>query len=425
MSPYRLNILSWNFYVQFVLFTFIGATLTVWGVPHYLIDLVSVETKRQAYWFITITMISTPLAMVIAQQYLFGGNIRTDVQTYFNGPLQKVNNQAVYWVILTFVVFLATTYVYLVLRRIPFLILFSNLSSFDLALTRAEAKYNFAGNEYIRNLFSVLLAPLTSYVAYSYYWYYKRPFYRWWFWSTVLITVAALTYNNEKSPIIIYFLSLYFATTFIKGKANKKQLATIGLVTFGLLVATYVLFANEAVSQNLFTGIVNRIVLSQYAGVPLTLSAFPRLMPFLWGSSFPAWLASLFNQEHLASANALNLLYRSRAVEEGTAGVINSFFIAEAWANFGWMGVLIAPVWIGVLMQFIYYKLITAPKTPVNVALMTYFMTAFPITGGFVGFVWNPAWFFFGILTIVGLSLNIKYPSIQLRLRWHKAPRST
>lgn len=144
--------------------------------------------------------------------------------------------------------------------------------------------------------------------------------------------------------------------------------------------------------------------MTQVAGLPLHFEVFPNRVSFLRGGSFPAWMSnSVFGVEHVRSARVLVQVYNPRGIEAGTAGGINTLFMGEAWANFGWIGFLIAPIVVGTVVQFIHNLLVSLPKTPLSVGLMGYYMFRLGITGGFVGFVWNATWLVLAVIVMVGL----------------------
>lgn len=52
--------------------------------------------------------------------------------------------------------------------------------------------------------------------------------------------------------------------------------------------------------------------------------------------------------------------------------LLSTLFIGEAWANFGWLGVAISPLYVGMITGFIYYFVLSKRKTPLLIGLLTY-----------------------------------------------------
>ncbi|MCS7010539.1 MAG: hypothetical protein NZL98_04160 [Anaerolineales bacterium] len=400
MSLRRLNLVSWVFYFGLILQSFIGINLAfVFGVEHYLISRTAQEHLILSYWSIAYTLIALPIAMIFTQKFIWGGKIKAKLFAYFAAPIRPLQSRKdsallAFWGGMSLIALAATLYVYSVVGQAPFIALFSsNISSFEFAQLRIDAGREFGGNQYIRNLFSILLAPFVSYVAFAYsllYPHNRRI--KLWFFMTFATAVLAVTSDGQKLPILNYLLALFFIRGFIRGGFTPSRIVSIAILTAILISFLYILTTGH-LDIGLTRGPIGRIVMTAVAGVPLHFMVFPSMHPFLQGASFPGWLAgSLFGVEHARSARVLMEIINPAAVESGTAGVINTLFIAEAWANFGWIGLIVAPFIVGFVIQTIYNALLSLPKTPVFVAAMGFFMVNTVITGGFVDFIWNVAW---------------------------------
>lgn len=400
MALRRLNLVSWNFYVQFLVLTFVGAVLGLTGISHYVLDAVDPIYRVYGFAAVCYVMIATPLTMSAVQRVFLGGRARTKLRSYFSAGVTVPEGQFFWWLVLSLLAMAATAYVYISIGRIPFLTFFDSSTATDLAVARIEAKRLFEGSVYIRNFFSLGLAPIVSYAALVYAMHYRRAFYWAWFAAAFLVAASALAYSGEKSPVVLYAASLIFVRGFIRGGFSFGMLLLLGAAGLVLITAAYVIFGGYDLSTDLFSGIVGRIFLTQYSGLPATLAVFPSSVPFLRGGSLPEWFSTLIGVEHSISSRVIMELLFPARVADGTAGVMNSLFTAEAWANFGWTGLILSPVLVGTIIQVIYNGLLIAPKTPATLALMAFFMNALPVTGGFVAFLWNPVVLFALILAL-------------------------
>ena len=407
MSVFRLNIVSWIFYYQLCLLTFIGINLALLGVYHYRMSLASDQSLQLAYIAVCYIMLILPVSMVITQKLVFRNGIRNKILRYYRAqliPLQSRRDSALvlYWVIMSLIAFMATIYTYYHLSIPPIIAKFIlGVDSLDFARFRIEASRDFNGNIYIRNIFALFLAPFVSYIAYGYYRLFRSLPYKLWFYFTAVVALMAVTYSGAKAPAIQFIITLFFIRNTIEGRTTVKDLAKIMILVSGLIIFFYIFTAGK-VSFSINTGPIGRLLMGQVAALPLTFDVFPQIVPFLNGASFPSWFISMFGIEHVRSARLLMEIYSPAAVEAGTAGVMNTLFIAEAWANFGFIGFLLAPVIVGVVIQTVFYLLISMPKTPIYLAVMGHFVFGFPITGGFVGFLWNPIWLFMFVIILVG-----------------------
>jgi hypothetical protein len=97
--------------------------------------------------------------------------------------------------------------------------------------------------------------------------------------------------------------------------------------------------------------------------------------------------------------------FNPRGVEDGQGGVMNSIFIAEAWANFGVIGVLVSPFWVGFLIQSLYLFFLRKPKNPVYLAFFVSFSIGGSVTGGFNDYIYNPGFMLMIIILLLIFSL--------------------
>ena len=149
MNPRGLNMLSWIYYVQFICFSLIGATCTVYGVDHhYVISTISYNNNIR-FWgwvFVLYTMVAFPLSIIF-------------IKISFNGHdfvERKIKVKSIVY-------------------RKPFVALFTLFSLFACIYTLYTAQYvgfiniisghvsaqegisysrNFTGNIYVKNIFA-------------------------------------------------------------------------------------------------------------------------------------------------------------------------------------------------------------------------------------------------------------------------------
>ena len=366
---------------------------------HYMMSRASEASLRLAYYAVCYVLIAMPLSMIVFQTFLARSSIRRKLLTYYSSaikPLQSASDSAqlVFWLGMTGLAFLATAYVYITIRSVPFLALISGSDAH--ASLRQAAASGFGGNVYVRNFLALILSQLTSYVAFGYALMKRSSLYKAWFALTFVIAAMAVTYSGEKAPLLNYLVGLLLILGIVKGGFKKRYLFAIGLVAIGFITAIYAALGNLNFAFN--SGPVGRILMTQIAGLALYFDYFPSIDEFLRGASFPGWISSLFGLEHIRPARLVMIHANPVAVAEGRAGVMNTLFIGEAWANFGWFGFFVAPIVVGFVVQFVHNLFLSLPKAPIYVGAMIYFMLQIPITGGFVDFIWNSGWFFLSLL---------------------------
>jgi hypothetical protein len=408
LSPRRPNLVAWVFYYELLFLSFIGITLGVMGTPHYLLDRATDASVRKAFYAVCYVMIAMPTTMVLVQWLLPGGRSRRLIRAYLGRPMQPLQSprdtaQRFFWIFMTLIAAGATAYTFAIIRELPYLALLgAGDGDSPFVQLRQEAKFGFTGNVYVRNLLSLILAPLTAYVALAYALLRRRLGDVVWATAASLVGIAAVTYSGEKAPLVLFLLGLGLTYGYARGGLSYRELALMGTGAVGLVASLYVATAGS-VGLALTTGPLGRLMFSQIAPLALHLDTFPERVGFLQGASFPQWMVGPFGLEHVRSARIVMEIYNPTRVAAGEAGVMNTLFLGEAWANFGWVGLLIAPIIVGVVVQSLHYVLLRLPKSPVFVGAMAYITLRIPITGGFVDFLWNLGWLFLTVILIASL----------------------
>lgn len=408
MSLLRPNLVSVTFYCWLVGLIYIGNTLHVIGVENYTNRLVKSEDSYYlAFWATTWVLISMPVAMIFYQKKIFGGQIKAKINIFYGGDLEPLQSkfdsfQIFFWILITIMVFGATLYSYASLSSYPLFSILQGAVS-GLGSDRYEAKFNFSGNVYVKNLLMEKLAVLSSYIAYSYSKLYdKKLILKLWFFSTLVLAILAIGFTGEKAPFVVYFLSLFVVKGLIdRGWSKFVFLLLLSICT--IMMAGLYLLIDQGIHFSFYGGIVSRMVMVPSAGLVLAFDIFPSQHDFLIGASFPAWMISIFGMEHARSARVIMEIVNPSGVAAGTAGVMNSLFIAEAWANFSWLGLIIAPLLVGFVIQLFHNIIVSQPKSPVFVALFGYFIFNMPVNGGFVDFIWNIGWMFIFLVLYLGI----------------------
>jgi len=181
-----------------------------------------------------------------------------------------------------------------------------------------------------------------------------------------------------------------------------------------ILVLFYVFFMKTNIFLNLFQynqSITGRVILGQIAGLFKSLEYFPTDVDFIGFSSLSNFLSRFFNYEYAErSARTIMSLFNPRGIELGTAGVMNSLFIAEAWANWGIAGILISPLWVGFLIETVYLILLKSAKTPIFLGIFALLSVKWPITGGVNDFIYSPL-----LITTVAFLIMLVFSGLFLK----------
>lgn len=418
LSPLKPNLLSIIFYYSFFISSYIGTLLIAMGVDdYYMINrLTHPENRWIGFYAISFVMLFFPLTMMLVAKVV-GFNAKKEFNAYLAKdielPFSKKNEFFLLLLMISLISLLAIAYTFLKTKHIPILEIVLRRTDLSPGELRFEAQRNFAGNVLIRNIFAIALTPILSLIAYVYS--VKTDQVKWkllflaLFAGSVLINI----YDLAKSPIFFYIIMFLLVRMYIgKFRLNWRKLIAWGTAGAVLLIGMYIVIqgvTNIESYLSVNTGPIGRIILAQIAPTFLHFDTFPDSIPFLHGRSLPASLIGLFDIEQVRSARLVMERVFPEKVEAGTAGVLNTLFIAEAYANYGFIGILAGTFYVAVLVQAMYIAFLRLPKNPVFLSLFVYFSINIPRTlvGGFTDFLFNPIWVLI-ICLFVGMLLFIR-----------------
>jgi len=397
LSILKPNLISYVFYYNILLQTFIAVVLSVLYLDgHYIIGRVGSEVRLDAWLYVMYLVIALPAGMLISK-FLFDrskssrdlliGYVRSPISVNFgNGNSLKFS----VW-IFTGLSILACLYTFWKIGYFPFVKALSSGSE-DLNVVRISVSRDFGGNVYVKNVFAKAMMPILSYVWVFYYLGTRRLLDLVVASLSVIFAASILYYDFSKSPILWYVLGFVFVFFYAQGAIRLWHLVLLFILVLLGLVLMYALSGvtvSEFFSYN--TGPVGRIILGQAAGLFIMIDIFPDNYNFIGFSSLSNLMSTTFGFDYVDRAARVAMAHvRPEAVESGVAGVMNSIFIAEAWANFGLVGVLISPIWVGFLLQTLYLFFLKSPKNPVYLAFFVSFSIGGSVTGGFNDYIYNP-----------------------------------
>lgn len=392
------NMISYIFYYNLILQTFLASILVILKVDnHYAIAVVSDESRFYGWLAVNYMMITMPIGMLLAKM-LFSKNTtmkqRLTAYTSDDINIDFIGYRPLKYSVWVFTIIssLACMYVFFTIGYFPFLKIFdvSALIASELRITSAR---EFSGNVYVKNFLALSMMPVLSYMWFFYYTRRKNALDLIVFIITFVVSLSILYYDFSKTPMLAYILSFIFVYYYGKGKVNKKVALSGFSIVLSLIVVLYKfsgLEGNAFSSYN--TGPIGRVILGQATGLYMMLDIFPNNYSFIGFSSISELLSKFFDFDFIDRAGRIAMtVFNPKGVEAGTAGVMNSIFLAEAWANFGIIGILLSPIWVGFIIQTLYIYFLKSPKTPLHLAFFVSFSLGGAVTGGFNDYIYNPS----------------------------------
>jgi len=283
-------------------------------------------------------------------------------------------------------------------------------SSFNLGTERILITGAYVINSYVTNIGIHLAIPLIAYFAFACALSTREV--KWIALAVVMFIAGGLvkTYNFAKVPIVFFLLTYLCILIYFRGGIKMRWLILFGAAGIGLLFLIYTIQGTKLNMSIIYGGIWGRIFFTEVGTLSYNFDLFPKFLPFLKGRSLSMLLIRLLGlpfSEQLRSARLLMEFYGADSVYNGTGGVMNSLYLGEAYANFGWIGMVLATVWVAFLFAAFFAVVLKSRKTPAMITLFAFFTVAAPVTcsGGFVDFIYNFTW----IVTIIAMVVCHKF----------------
>ncbi|MBD7943069.1 oligosaccharide repeat unit polymerase [Psychrobacillus sp. AK 1817] len=410
LSLVKPNMISIVYYYSFLISSYIGGLLIALGIDdYYMIKRMDHEEYRIiGFILLTLLMILFPLTQLVVGRIL-GFNAELEFNKYLQEPVRTSvdKNKRIFRLAfgaLSAISVLAVAYTLLKTANVPLLELLKGNTS-ELAKLRIDASRGFSGIDvYIRNIFGIALTPVLSIVAFVYMTKSRALYWKVVFFTLFISSILISTYDLAKSPIFFYLIMLLLAGVYTqKLKLNWKRISGYIIAGSALLIVMYVAIQGVTELESFLaynSGPIGRILLAQISPFFLHLDTFSHSLSPLEAKGLPSFIAGIFDIEQVRSARMVMENVFPENIDKGTGGVLNTIFLGEAFASYGYLGVIVAIIYIAAVIQVLYIIFLRLPKTPVVIALFVYFTINIPRTlvGGVADFFFNPIWI---IMTVV------------------------
>jgi len=259
----------------------------------------------------------------------------------------------------------------------------ANVTGTELAIARHQWVW---GEEkwvqYVRNIVGGWLTPLMALISFVY-WLMHRSFARLalFLWLSVVACLFLLS-SLAKGPILFYFLlPIAYVYGLFCGGFRGKQLGLLSLAVIAAAVVLYSVTLRTPDLKAIIPALLERVFFGQYSGTVLTFDMFPRLNPFLGLSGFfvqGPW--RLLGGEGTRYSVLLMQQYYPEGWAAERAGYMSTLFIAEGYACFGIIGILlsvfIVALWLTVL-QWLWFRVRLQPVSVAFLGLLTFWLISF------------------------------------------------
>ncbi len=393
----KINMISYTMYL-FILQTYLGASMMYLGdLNHYTMKYIMDSSKYDiTFYCVLLTAILFPLSTFLMFR-IFRIDIRERYREFLEKPVEIKSENVMFWLISAggFVCCVVLLIYILKIGYFPLLRLLRAPEGFDFGVERQRISSIVIINSYVTNIIIGLGIPLLSYMAFAYALVLKRKFW-WWALSFVLIgsSIVSVTMDFEKSPVVFYLFVLLLIIMYVRGGLKTPTVVLFGVAAAMVIVFIYVQQGYDfSSSSNFYNGPVGRTLFTQVGTLAMHFDLFPAVFPFLWGRSLSPTAMALFGVEgsYVRSAKLVMDYYGSEKVYDGTGGVMNALFIGEAYANFGYVGMILSIIYMGILFGLLLYLFTRIRKNPYNLGIIALLTSrlAQATQGGFTDFIYN------------------------------------
>ncbi|MDC1143556.1 O-antigen ligase [Porticoccaceae bacterium] len=283
------------------------------------------------------------------------------------------------------------------------------------ASARSSMGNNFSGNYH---WYSVVIHDLANIITFSFFAAYllaKEKIYLTLFTFSFLVSSFTALMAVEKAPFVWLLVGLFMVYVAVRGRGFYPVRKVIIFFTaiIGILVLAYVYFMGVSDVSNALSSIFSRAFAGSIMPAYYYLDFFPTHHDFLLGTSFPNPGGILPYQPYALSKEVMNWVNPS-LIEEGIVGSMPTVFWGEAYANFGYAGLILIPFLVGFLVYVVDIFVSKLADTPLKIGFYVWTILHYKnlaITG-FSGFIID-----FHMVLMVFMLLGVLAISNKFRIK--------
>jgi len=304
-----------------------------------------------------------------------------------------------------------------VTKEIPLWHLLSEAGADELAVLRRSASTDIGWAIYLKNIIGQWFSPFITMVCFCYYLLTRKTRHLFLFIYMFMVTFLFLFYSLSKGPVLWFMIMLFICYSIYKEKINLLHLfGGFALILFFVFVM-YITIVGKSDINLAMEAIVKRIFFSQYAGTVLSFDYFPALHDYIYGMSFIPLASHLELPNSTSYALLIMEYYNPGAWLQGKAGYLCSQHIAEGYANFGYIGIIIANIIVAFWVSLTHFFSLRVRYHPISIAMIVLLMVYIPsyMNTGVKLFIYNPVLII--IFAIVFLLIFLSRGRLVIKLR--------
>lgn len=386
LSFRRPNIIT-MFFLVIIVFQYIGSFSLISSIvtENWWVSRAS-DPEDGIFWAhlsILSILIITPSTIIIIQK-IIGFNPKTQLPSLYTEEAVFINNngdrKVFHWLLFSILaVILALSYLIFSARTIPLFEALTGGSSFLVSSARIDS----LGDNFLLRLINGIvgkwIAPVLLLTSLGYYLMKRSRKYYFLFFVCVISVFFVATFRTEKAPAVHLVLMLLIVRSIFKGGLKFGMLIKYGIISFIVIIAMYSIFMGVENISDVLEAIFSRIFLSQHVGTVLAFDYFPRVENFTGGSRILPFSSFFFEGEEVRSF-ALKMMeyYNTSAWDSGVAGYLSTSFVAEGFSYWGFIGIPVSCIIVGIFLTLVSVLSVRIRKHPVTVALIVFLMYRIP-----------------------------------------------
>lgn len=395
LSLSRLNLFSGLYYFNIMLMTVLGAYIISMGWDdNPALAMVPQERVHFAYYAILYSIVVFPFAALVGRFLVYPNKSSAKIYDEYAGRdlslgiLGSASLVRVWLIFLTVISLFSAIYVTFLSGGIPQTMFFSAGDQVDNLTFRVEVSRRFAGIVYIKTILFEQMTIFLSLVIFGYWLNSRLKIDFIWFFVLFILSVYSVTFSLSKSQLIVYLAYFVFYMVLYRGGVKIGKAAFYFMTGLALLYGLfYVVTKGDASSILIY--MFNRFVVDQVSGTFLMFDIYPRVYGHIGLCSTVQMVASSLCQNTTPAARVAMEYAFPVATELGIMNLLSTYYLGEAWANYGLFGVLFAPIYVGMVVSIFYFSAFKFSKNPFALAYLSFisFGTGFSIH--FNGYVYN------------------------------------
>lgn len=270
--------------------------------------------------------------------------------------------------ILLAIVIISSIYYIVKIHPSPLWMLFNGSDSLSVAIRRNEVTENFNGIGILKTI-SIIFSQILVFYVYTYYLVKKKAIV---FLYIVFISVFfLLLLNIEKAPVLNLFLYLIVAYSYIKGTPKIKKIIYLIIFLIVLTICMYYFIMDTEINEVAFK-ILERLFVAQSFAPFLSFDYYLN-HDYIYFNSMESSLFKPLIGDRIERASEFFMIYYYPGMRELGGWNVNGIYVHEAFSNFGYIGLFLGPIYVGIVNGIIVQYFIRQKKSILNLAFFVFF----------------------------------------------------